>query len=362
MLDPIHWSLGYSQLWPAYSQNQAKLNKLCETSPDDGRSDLDGLVKYWPNRSGPKASRCARISRSSSGRTQLTCYQFPTFRLICVLLQTAQIILCSIWSRSKRESKNHRACFRPTFPSQSSKNHRACFRPTFPSQSSKNHRACFRPTFPSQSSKNHRACFRPTFPSQSSKNHRACFRPTFPSQSSKNHRACFHPTFPSQSSKNHRACFRPTFPSQSRSDVNQIQHIYWVSCWSVLYSTILHSWAASLVFSFLLLNIHCNGVLIALTQQVPHETAAISAHSVYTIQPCHFMQSHICKVRVCLAVTCHLHFWQNDRDLLGAAAVTEGRTDTKIRVSTESQTRRRKFSHHTSRTWTHKLSITSPAL
>ena len=36
------------------------------------------------------------------------------------------------------------------------------------------------------------------------------------------------------------------------------------------------------------------------------------------------MQSHICKVHACLAVTCHLHFWQNDRDLLRAAAVTRG--------------------------------------
>ena len=27
--------------------------------------------------------------------------------------------------------------------------------------------------------------------------------------------------------------------------------------------------------------------------------------------------------RACLAVTCHLHFWQKDRDLLQAAAVTE---------------------------------------
>ena len=26
----------------------------------------------------------------------------------------------------------------------------------------------------------------------------------------------------------------------------------------------------------------------------------------------------------CLAVTCHLHFWQNDRDLLRATAVTRG--------------------------------------
>ena len=47
--------------------------------------------------------------------------------------------------------------------------------------------------------------------------------------------------------------------------------------------------------------------------------------SVYTIQPCtmpcHFIQSHICMVHACLAVTRHLHFWQNDRDFLRANAV-----------------------------------------
>ena len=37
------------------------------------------------------------------------------------------------------------------------------------------------------------------------------------------------------------------------------------------------------------------------------------------------MQSHIRKMHACLAVTCHLHFWQNDRDLLRAtSAVTRG--------------------------------------
>ena len=30
------------------------------------------------------------------------------------------------------------------------------------------------------------------------------------------------------------------------------------------------------------------------------------------------MQSHMCKVYACLPVTCHLHFWQNDQDLLRA--------------------------------------------
>ena len=77
----------------------------------------------------------------------------------------------------------------------------------------------------------------------------------------------------------------------------------------------------------LFLNIHRSGVLTALTWLVPHETAAISAQVLctpYNHAPCHFMQSHIRKVYACLAVTCHLHFWQNDRDLLRATAVTRG--------------------------------------
>ena len=35
------------------------------------------------------------------------------------------------------------------------------------------------------------------------------------------------------------------------------------------------------------------------------------------------MQSHIRKVYACLAATCHLHFWQNDQDLLRSTAVTQ---------------------------------------
>ena len=44
----------------------------------------------------------------------------------------------------------------------------------------------------------------------------------------------------------------------------------------------------------------------------------------YNNAPCHLKQSHIRRVHACLAVTCHLHFWQNDRDLLRAIAVTWG--------------------------------------
>ena len=72
--------------------------------------------------------------------------------------------------------------------------------------------------------------------------------------------------------------------------------------------------------------IHRSGVL-ALAWLVPHETAAISAQVLctpYNHAPCHFMQSHIRKVYACLAISCHLRFWQNDRDLLRATAVTRG--------------------------------------
>ena len=49
----------------------------------------------------------------------------------------------------------------------------------------------------------------------------------------------------------------------------------------------------------------------------------------YTIQPsasldCHFMQSHIRSVHVCLAVICRLHFSRNDRYLLRATVMLRG--------------------------------------
>ena len=43
----------------------------------------------------------------------------------------------------------------------------------------------------------------------------------------------------------------------------------------------------------------------------------------YTSLQCRFMQSHILRGHAYLAVTCHLHFWQNDWDLLSASAVTQ---------------------------------------
>ena len=57
---------------------------------------------------------------------------------------------------------------------------------------------------------------------------------------------------------------------------------------------------------------------------------SISAHVLCTpynhaaVLLCHFIRSHIGRVHVCLAVTWHLSFWQNDLDLLHATAVTWG--------------------------------------
>ena len=69
---------------------------------------------------------------------------------------------------------------------------------------------------------------------------------------------------------------------------------------------------------FAFLNIHRSGVLSALAWLVPHETAAV-----YSIQPRTMsLRAKPRKVHASLAVTCHLHFCQNDRKPVRANAVT----------------------------------------
>ena len=95
------------------------------------------------------------------------------------------------------------------------------------------------------------------------------------------------------------------------------------------------------------LNIHLSGVLTALlvvTWLVPRTTSAISAHSVYTIQPCtiphHFMQSQIRTQGACL-FSCNLPFVLL-AEWLGSFTCY---CSTQTRVSRESWHWRRKFSH-----------------
>ena len=65
---------------------------LCKTSLDPIWMAWSG---FFPNTSGPGASQCARTIGPCSGRMQLPAitYQFPTFRLSCILPQMAWIRL-----------------------------------------------------------------------------------------------------------------------------------------------------------------------------------------------------------------------------------------------------------------------------
>ena len=107
--------------------------------------------------------------------------------------------------------------------------------------------------------------------------------------------------------------------------------------WLLLYSTILHSRADSL-HSHVILHewIAFYSAFFLISTEVVYlqrwhgwcHKKLLPSQSVlctlYNHASCHFMQSHICKVYACLAVTCHLHFWQNDRGLLHATVVTRG--------------------------------------
>ena len=104
--------------------------------------------------------------------------------------------------------------------------------------------------------------------------------------------------------------------------------------WSLLYSAILCSWADSLCLHVIvhewLAFIACFWISTKVVylqhwhgwchmKLLPSWCILCTPHN---RAPCHFMQSHTCKVCACLTVTYHLHFWKNNRDLLHASAVT----------------------------------------
>ena len=62
-----------------------------------------------------------------------------------------------------------------------------------------------------------------------------------------------------------------------------------------------------------------------------------------------FNKIHIRKVYAFLAVTCHLHFWQNDRDFLRATVVTRRWNGYPNKSQHKSRPWRRKFSRRSSR-------------
>ena len=103
------------------------------------------------------------------------------------------------------------------------------------------------------------------------------------------------------------------------------------------------------------LNIHQSDVLTVLFGCYMASTVwnccCLSACSVYTIQPgnilqCHFMQNHKHWVHARFTVTSHPPFWQNDRDLLHDAVVTQGWNGHWNETQHIKQPWRRKFSHN----------------
>ena len=71
----------------------------------------------------------------------------------------------------------------------------------------------------------------------------------------------------------------------------------------------------------------CGAVWLSHGWPVLHKTAAISMHVLctpYNHAPVYSVTSFKATYIGRLAVTCHLHFWQNDQDLLHATVVTWG--------------------------------------
>ena len=74
------------------------------------------------------------------------------------------------------------------------------------------------------------------------------------------------------------------------------------------------------------------------------------------------MQSRMHWVHACLAVTCHLHFWQNDWDLSRATAVTQGRNRYRNKSAQKADPGEEHFPAAPAGTHTRNLSIKSLVL
>ena len=117
-------------------------------------------------------------------------------------------------------------------------------------------------------------------------------------------------------------------------------HYYWMLLYNVILCSqartalMLHvslsGWLYPFISCFLIFTEvvywqHC----LVVTLLVLHETAAISVHVMCTPYNCSpvynvILFQAICGLHVCLAITCHLHFWQKDWDILHATVVTWG--------------------------------------
>ena len=145
MPDPVQNGFGHGQLWPLWPvcrQNQAGSYMpdptshfcFCKEDPDHvvqnwSGSDLDDLVMFWANTSGPEVNRCARIIgprfwQNTTGPLPVSHFQTCLLSLTDGLEHIVQNCLDPIWfwltvmffakrilSGGKPVCKNHRACF-----------------------------------------------------------------------------------------------------------------------------------------------------------------------------------------------------------------------------------------------------------
>ena len=99
-----------------------------------------------------------------------------------------------------------------------------------------------------------------------------------------------------------------------------------IDCWSdwlFWYRVTVAIHSVLWLFTKVVYLLHC----MVFTWLVPHEITAVLAHVLCTAcshAHAHSVWSHIHRVHVCLAITCHQLFRQNDQDLLHATAVTRG--------------------------------------
>ena len=111
---------------------------------------------------------------------------------------------------------------------------------------------------------------------------------------------------------------------------NYVRRTFSGCCWSLLYSAILRSRRDSTSVTSFFIARFCISTEVVYLQRWHgwcHLKLLPSRRILWTPfnhAPCHFVQIHIRRMKACLVVTCHLHLWQNDRDLLRAAAVTRG--------------------------------------
>ena len=107
---------------------------------------------------------------------------------------------------------------------------------------------------------------------------------------------------------------------------NSVIFCFWTD---PLLSSHMRLWMSDGSFTQCILKIHQSGysavsLLHGHMKLLPFWCMFCGHHTAMHQFACHFTSSRIRREHACWAVACHLHFWQNDWDLLHATVVTRG--------------------------------------